>query len=111
VSKSCYCLVNLNKTYPNFYREKRVEKVNLISWIGIKRSYENKCVNCGSIEDEPMRWNLNKKTKLQFGHMDPRKPLTMDNIIPQCAICNQQYKNKAIFNERGFVIDYNKNGF
>lgn len=43
--------------------------------------------------------------------MDPRKQLTIDNVIPQCTICNQQYKNKAIFNKRGFVVDFNKKGF
>ena len=111
ISKSCYCLLNLNKTYPNFYREKRTEKVSIISWIGIKRSYENKCVNCGSIENQPMRWNSNKKTVLQYGHKDPRKHLTMNNVIPQCSICNQQYKNKAIFNDHGFIIEFNKDGF
>ena len=40
--------------------------------------------------------------------MDPRKSLATDNVIPQCAICNQQYKNKAIFNKRGYVIDFIK---
>jgi hypothetical protein len=43
--------------------------------------------------------------------MDPRKSLTEDNVIPQCAMCNQQYKNKAVFNDRGYVVEFNKNGF
>ena len=43
--------------------------------------------------------------------MDPRKELSMENVIPQCEICNQQYKNKAIFNEKGYVIEFNKKGF
>jgi hypothetical protein len=58
-----------------------------------------------------MRYNINQITILQQGHMDPTKSLTLDNTIPQCSYCNQQYKNKAIFNKRGIVIDYNKDGF
>jgi len=73
--------------------------------------YDNKCVNCGSEEGKPMRWNKHKITVLQKGHMDPRRSLTSDNIIPQCAMCNQQYKNKAVFNDRGFVVEFNKDGF
>jgi len=111
VKKSHYSLVNLTKSYPSFCRDKRKLDIDNISWRGIKRTYDDKCVNCGSKENECMRWNSNKITVLQFGHMDPRKPLTINNIIPQCSICNQQYKNKAIFNKRGFVIDFNKKGF
>jgi len=111
VKKSHFSLINLIKPYPSFFREKRRLEIDLISWKGIKRSYDDKCVNCGSKENEIMRWNNNKITVLQYGHMDPRKPLTINNIIPQCSICNQQYKNKAIFNNRGFVIDFNKKGF
>ena len=43
--------------------------------------------------------------------MDPRKSITLDNVIPQCQYCNQQYKNKAIFNKRGIVVDFCKNGY
>lgn len=80
-------------------------------WKSLLAKYENMCVNCGSKEGEPLRWNKHKITVLQKGHMDPRKPLTEDNTIPQCAMCNQQYKNKAVFNERGFVVEFNKKGF
>jgi len=111
IKQSHYSLVNLIKPYPSFFRDKRKLEVDMISWRGIKRTYDDKCVNCGSKENEVMRWNSNKITVLQYGHMDPRKPLTINNIIPQCSICNQQYKNKAIFNKRGFVIDFNKKGF
>ena len=111
IKKSHYCLFNLKKQYPSFCCDKRKLNVDKFSWIGIKRSYNDKCVNCGSEENDVMRWNKNKITVLQYGHMDPRKPLTINNVIPQCSICNQQYKNKAIFNKRGFVIDFNKNGF
>ena len=111
IKKSNYSLINLKDIYPSFCSNKRKLILDKFSWRGIKRTYDHRCVNCGSEEDHLMRWNKNKITVLQYGHMDPRKPLTIDNIIPQCSICNQQYKNKAIFNKRGFVIDFNKNGF
>jgi hypothetical protein len=111
IKKSHYMLLNLTKTYNGFCKEKRKSECNESAWDEIKKEYDYSCVNCGSKEKETLRWNKNKNTVLQQGHMDPRKPLTTDNIIPQCSVCNQQYKNKAIFNKRGFVIDYNKNGF
>jgi hypothetical protein len=111
IKKSYYMLVNLKLSYPNFCKDKRKEKLNNNSWSDIKNEYDNKCVHCGSKEGEPLRWNNNKITVLAQGHQDPRKELSEDNIIPQCSICNQQYKNKAIFNRRGFIIDYNKLGF
>ncbi len=111
IKKSYYMLVNLIKPYYGFIKDKRTEKINQENWTQILKEYDNKCVNCGSIEGEPLRWSKNKITKLAQGHMDPRKPLTINNVIPQCSICNQQYKNKAIFNKRGFIINYNKNGF
>jgi hypothetical protein len=94
-----------------FISKKRNLDINANDWDTLKSQYGNTCVNCGSKEGEPMRWNAYANTVLQQGHMDPRKPLVIGNIIPQCSFCNQQYKNKAIFNERGFVTDFDKNGF
>jgi hypothetical protein len=111
VKKSHYVLLNLTSIYPSFCCDKRKIELDIVSWRGIKRTYDDKCVNCGSKENECLRWNKNKITVLQYGHMDPRKPLTINNVIPQCSICNQQYKNKAIFNKRGFVINFDKKGF
>ena len=62
------------------------------------------CVNCGSKDGEPMRWDKSIVTKLQKGHMDPDKDLTEDNCVPQCGFCNQRYKDKAVFDKRGQVI-------
>lgn len=44
---------------------------------------------------------------LQQGHMDPRKPLTLDNTIPQCQYCNQTYQEDFMFNEYGRVVAIN----
>jgi hypothetical protein len=111
IKKSNFLLLNLNKCFNGFTSEKCNKNITDDLWNKIILEYDNKCVNCGSENNKPLRWNKNKLTTLQQGHMNPLKPLTVDNIIPQCAICNQQYKNKAIFNKRGFVIDYKKEGF
>jgi len=106
-----YMLLDLENPYPAFMSKRRKVEASADDWVTVKSQYGNACVNCGSKEGEAMRWESYKITVLQQGHMDPRKPLTLDNMIPQCGFCNQQYKNKAVFNERGCVIDYNKNGF
>ncbi len=112
IKKSNYLLFNLTRVYENFYKDKRKqENINKENWYELKKEYEFKCVTCGNEENKPMKYNKNKKTILQKGHMDPRKSLTIDNIIPQCGYCNQNYKNKAIFNKRGIIIDFNKKGF
>jgi len=111
IKKSNYCLLNLSNKYTNFYKDKRIEKLDYENWYQLKKEYNFSCATCGNKEDLPSRYNNNELTTLQQGHMDPRKSLTLDNTIPQCKYCNQQYKNKAIFNKRGIVINYNSNGF
>jgi hypothetical protein len=111
VPKSCFLLMDLDVPYHGFKPKRRKLEMTDDDWKSLLAKYENMCVNCGSKEGEPLRWNKHKITVLQKGHMDPRKPLTEDNTIPQCAMCNQQYKNKAVFNERGFVVEFNKKGF
>ena len=104
-------LFSCTQVLPGYIAQKRASKLDQENWNKMKLEYENACVNCGSIEGKPMRWDRTKITVLQQGHMDPRKDLTYDNCIPQCAFCNQQYKSKAVFNKRGAVIDFCKKGF
>ena len=111
VPESHFLLINLMDKHPSFIPERRNVVMTDEDWENLKEEYGNMCVNCGSKEGEPLRWNQNMNTVLQQGHMDPRLDLTLANTIPQCAICNQQYKNKAVFNKRGFVIEFNQNGF
>jgi len=76
-------------------------------WNELKKEYSYEevpsCVNCGSKEGLPLRWKPTETTKLQQGHMDPRKELTYNNCIPQCQYCNQQFKDKYVFNKHGLV--------
>jgi len=111
IKKSNYCLINLTNKHINYLKEKRSGKLNNENWYELKKNYNFCCANCGNEEGKPMRYNYNQLTDLQQGHMDPRKSLTLENTIPQCSYCNQQYKNKAIFNKKGIVIEFNKNGF
>jgi hypothetical protein len=111
IPNASYLLLNLTEPHPSFIPTRRNNEIDDEEWREIKRRFGNMCVNCGSKEGEHMRWNIYDVTILQRGHMDPRLPLTTNNIIPQCKFCNQQYRNNAIFNNRGFVIDYNPNGF
>ena len=106
--KYYHCLVNITETYPGFIADKRKTMVKGDDWHCLKKEYGYMCVNCGSKEGEPMRWKLTSTTVLQKGHMDPRKDLTLDNCIPQCSFCNQSYKDKAVFNKRGIVVDWIK---
>lgn len=111
IPKSCFLLMDLENSYHAFKPKRRKLDMSTDDWTAILTRYDRMCVNCGSVEGQPMRWNKHKITVLQKGHMDPRKSLTEDNVIPQCAICNQQYKNKAVFNDRGFVVEFLKTGF
>lgn len=111
IPKSCFLLMDLDNVYSGFKAKRRRLDMSEDDWKCMLVRYDNMCVNCGSKEGEPMRWNKHKITVLQKGHMDPRKELTEDNVIPQCAMCNQQYKNKAVFNDRGFVVEFKKKGF
>ena len=104
-------LCSTQEPLPGFIAQKRASKLDTNSWNALKHEYQNKCVNCGSKENEPLRWDQTKITALQQGHMDPRKDLTTNNCIPQCGFCNQAYKNKAIFNKRGIVVDFLRSGF
>jgi len=98
-------LVSVTEPLPGFIKEKRAIELTPDAWNIIKLEYDNMCVNCGSIEDKPMRWKKTEITKLQQGHMDPRKALTESNCIPQCSFCNQRCKDKAVFDKRGQTIE------
>ena len=112
VKRSHFCLLNLTKPHPNYFPTRNTAiTMSDEEWDQMKQDYSFQCASCGNVEGEPMRFNLYTITKLQRGHMDPRKEGTPNNIIPQCKDCNQQYKNKAIFNKHGRVIDWCKCGF
>ena len=90
VPAGSYKLVSLEKGYPRFNPDRRGDTVDDEFWEKLKKSYDYKCACCGSKENEQHRYNPNiKKTKLQKGHKNPNLPLTTENIIPQCEVCNR----------------------
>ena len=104
-----YILVNTTEPHPFFQDTRRLNTIT--DWDGLKQRYNYQCVVCGSIEGQPNLKFSHKVVKLEKGHMDPRKPMSDDNIIPMCDCCNQFYKNRAVFDNLGRIEDYNINGF
>ncbi len=85
---------------------KRTGRLNARNFTELKLAYQNKCATCG-IEEGKKDSRNETIVVLQQGHMDPRKPLTLDNTIPQCQYCNQTYQEDFMFNEYGRVIAIN----
>lgn len=85
---------------------KRSGRLAAKSFGDLKIVYENKCATCGIDEGKKDTRN-GLVVALQQGHMNPRKPLTLDNTIPQCQYCNQQYLDYFCFNEHGRVVAVN----
>jgi len=87
-----------------FIPNRRKVEITAEGWEKIKNDYQYKCASCGDLEGHPTRYDIRKICKLAMGHMDPKKGLTEDNIIPQCLECNALYKDKFVFNKRGKVL-------
>lgn len=62
-------------------------------WKEIKEKYNYTCQLCGSKEGEPHNLNISSITKLEKGHVVPHLPLSVNNCVPHCHICNKQMKN------------------
>jgi hypothetical protein len=95
-----YCLKDKNCQSIKFHKH---VSLNNVDWEKIKENYGFECPCCGSKEGEKMK-KANGITKLEKGHMNPDKPLTIDNIIPQCQYCNKSSKNNKKFNKKGDTI-------
>jgi hypothetical protein len=99
---SGYRLNNLG-VRDGFIPQRRSVEITTEDWKLIKDQYDNRCATCGDKDGDPQRYDKTTICSLQMGHMDPRKSLTSDNVIPHCSICNAQYKDKFIFNKYGRV--------
>ena len=102
-----YCLLDLESEHPNHACRHRSIDRALASpdgFGGLKALYGDRCAVCGSSEGEPHLKNLHLITMLERGHCDPRRPLTQDNCLPMCTMCNRVYRDRAVFNRRGFVV-------
>ena len=99
-----YCLLSMSKRHPSHEgTSHRAMKVSDIQFERLKRSFVCRCASCGSSEGEPHLKNKRLETRLEKGHMDPRKELVVSNCLPMCSMCNGVYKDKAVFNRNGFI--------
>lgn len=99
-----YKLASLEKAYPGFNPRRRAETAGSDYWGALKKAYGYRCACCGSREGRPhLRWP-ETVTRLQKGHMDPRKPLEPGNVIPQCESCNQADRDFWIYDDKGRVV-------
>lgn len=99
-----YMLLTLDEPYPQFNDRRRSETYSSSSWEDLKRHYGNRCVSCGSEEGKNNLLYPNSITRLEQGHKDPGKALTLDNIIPQCQFCNGSSQNLFVFDNKGKVV-------
>ncbi len=102
--KDCfYRIDDITKPHHNWTKDRRFTDYGDLKWEDLKKLYDNRCATCGSKENEIHLKFKSDIVRLEKGHCNPLKPLTLDNTIPQCNHCNQVYKNKFIFNKNGFI--------
>lgn len=99
-----YRLVTLEEPYPGFKKQRREKSLDRDTWEDLKKRYDYRCATCGSKEGDLHYHWPNTITELQRSHMDPGKPFTKDNAIPQCSKCNRADRNNWVYDEKGRVI-------
>ena len=101
-------LVSIETPNPKAIAEalKRSGRLAAKSFDELKLAYHQACATCG-IKEGIKDTRNGLIVALQQGHMNPRKALTLDNTIPQCQYCNQQYLDYFCFNEHGRVVAIN----
>ena len=102
LSPGTYKLKTLENVYPRFKNQHRL--IQNYDFEKIKEIYNYRCATCGSKEGEPNYNWPESITRLQEAHMDPNKPLTIDNVIPQCDKCNRGNRNRWVYDNKGRVI-------
>ena len=90
---------------------RRIGRIAARDFESLKLVYNNKCATCGAEEGKLHHFFRDKVVQLQQGHMNPNLPLTLDNTIPQCQVCNQIYQDLFEFNEQGQVSKLNNPEF
>lgn len=98
-----HLLVSTTQPKPSFISDRREILAHASDFSDIKRAYGFMCATCGSREGRPHRHAPEKTTYLQKGHKNPKESLSIENMLPQCQICNQQYLDKVVFDENGRI--------
>jgi len=102
--KGNYRLVTTKEPHPSFAAKKRLNELNTSDFKVMKEAYDNKCATCGEKEGTRHRFE-HGKVVLEKGHMDPRKDMSPENIIPQCNFCNKFYGDKFVFDRQGRIVE------
>lgn len=84
----------------DFWSLKRRDESDL-DFAKLKKKYKECCATCGVREGTAHR-HTGQMVVLEKGHIDPGKPMTDANIIPQCAYCNKVAGDKWIWDAMGF---------
>lgn len=88
-----------------FYKAlKRLGRLAARDFTQLKAAYDFRCASCGSVEGKPHLAEPSVRTQLQQGHKNPRRPLSLDNTVPQCQLCNQVYQDDFVFDDKGRVV-------
>ena len=106
-----YMLYSVSEPYPDYTIGRRINSLTVESWDELKNIYHNRCVTCGSEEGKQHLINSETITQLQQGHMDPQRPIDLENIIPQCDWCNRAYRSYFCFDNKGRVSSINDPNF
>lgn len=88
-----YCLASLQPS-PEFMaqRTRDLGRIAACDWDSLVIAYNKRCGCCGA-----------SGVKLEQGHMDPRKPLTLSNTIPLCDSCNRHQLDRFVLDEAGRI--------
>lgn len=106
VPSGYHILITTESPKPTFLFKslKRAGRLGAKNFGQLKAVYGFRCATCGSQEGKPHLLERDKRTELHQGHMNPHKPPTLENSIPQCQVCNAIYQDDFVFDSKGRAI-------
>ena len=97
----CHVLITTETPLPKSTLQRR-QAVRKGDWENILQEYDYQCASCGTKVGEYHRFDSAYKVDvLERGHMNPNKPLTAGNVIPQCRWCNRSARGDFVFDSQG----------
>ena len=110
VERGYHVLISMEQVKPNFMHKvlKRLGRVAATDFESLKAVYDFKCATCGAQEGRPHRYFPNTTVELHRGHKNPNEKFVIENIIPQCQLCNKYYSDKYYFDDNGRIVKVNK---
>lgn len=104
-----FCLWDVNNCKAGYNPDRRLkDPITNEEFEELKKRHNYCCANCGDREGTFSHNCPSKIVKLQKGHMDPNKPLTIHNCIPQCQCCNQGSINDWKYRKDGSIYTVNR---